>query len=427
MRGSPHSSFFSSESSSTNMESLSESSSSSCPDAPLNTPKPIFSKGSISPSPLQKNFGPDLSLLISTTDTFGGVVRDEYGDDEDSMQTHSVSSVIEIEQDVDGQEIEYAEESLDWIAQAIAPLREFVVPANPRQLFADLQEVAEGDSGSVYAARVLKHDVVGVPTSSSHLAIKSIAIPQTGSAKFKDLQREMKVMKGIRHENILCMDALYVDLVDDSLWIRMELMERSLADVVGLVSEGLSLQERMIGRFASDVLLALEYLQKQHIAHRDVRSDNLLLNSSGVVKLADFSNAARLARDAPMCFEAVGVIYWQAPEMRAGAYNAMKVDVWSLGATVWELAQTEPPFADVQDPREIGDQWPSLSHPEYYSRAFHDFLRLCSRPSSSRPNPSELLNTPFIRNACGRAVNVQLLSQCRAIEENIMQRENDNS
>ncbi|EGO02919.1 hypothetical protein SERLA73DRAFT_176387, partial [Serpula lacrymans var. lacrymans S7.3] len=113
MRGSPHSSFFSSESSSTNMESLSESSSSSCPDAPLNTPKPIFSKGSISPSPLQKNFGPDLSLLISTTDTFGGVVRDEYGDDEDSMQTHSVSSVIEIEQDVDGQEIEYAEESLD--------------------------------------------------------------------------------------------------------------------------------------------------------------------------------------------------------------------------------------------------------------------------------------------------------------------------
>jgi hypothetical protein len=51
------------------------------------------------------------------------------------------------------------------------------------------------------------------------------------------------------------MDAFYVNLVDDSVWIRMELMERSLADVVGLVGEGLSLQERMIARFASDVSL----------------------------------------------------------------------------------------------------------------------------------------------------------------------------
>lgn len=235
----------------------------------------------------------------------------------------------------------------------------------------------------------------------------------------------MELMRGVHHEHVLRMDAFYVNLVDDSVWIRMELMERSLADVVGLVGEGLSLQERMIARFASDVLLALDYLQKHHIAHRDVRSDNLLLNASGIVKVADFSNAVRVTRNSPMCVGAVGVIYWQAPEMRVGAYNALKVDVWSLGATVWELAQTEPPFADVQDPRQIGAQWPALRHPELYSRGFHEFLKLCSRPYASRPNANELLNTPFIRNACGRAVNVQLLSQCRAIEERVLQRENE--
>jgi hypothetical protein len=49
------------------------------------------------------------------------------------------------------------------------------------------------------------------------------------------------------------MDELFVDLVDDALWIVMELMERSLADVVALVEEGLMLQERMIARFARDV------------------------------------------------------------------------------------------------------------------------------------------------------------------------------
>jgi Protein kinase domain. len=80
------------------------------------------------------------------------------------------------------------------------------------------------------------------------------------------------------------------------------------------------------------VLLALEYLQKQHIAHRDVRSDNLLLNSHGVLKLsecflavncqngvlnvchpsADFSNAAQVTPAFPLHSEPVGVIYWQA-------------------------------------------------------------------------------------------------------------------
>lgn len=69
-------------------------------------------------------------------------------------------------------------------------------------------------------------------------------------------------------------------------------------------------------------------------------------------------------------------------------YNALKVDVWSLGATVWEMAQTEPPFSDTQ---QFGDRWPPLRQPKLYSPAFHDFLRKCSDPPSSRPNPSDLL------------------------------------
>jgi serine/threonine protein kinase len=64
------------------------------------------------------------------------------------------------------------------------------------------------------------------------------------------------------------------------------------------------------------MLLALDYLQDKGIAHRDVRSDNLLLSPDGVLKLADFSNAVQLGPNERMRNDLVGVIYWQAPEMR---------------------------------------------------------------------------------------------------------------
>jgi p21-activated kinase 1 len=137
---------------------------------------------------------------------------------------------------------------------------------DPREHYVDLQEIAEGESGSVSVARVvnghklnLSNSLASKSTMSSldakpeYVAIKNVPISPSGSPKLIDLERELTLLKGMRHEHVLGMDALYVDLVEDSLWIRMELMERSLADVVGLVGEGLMIQERMIGRFANDV------------------------------------------------------------------------------------------------------------------------------------------------------------------------------
>ena len=77
---------------------------------------------------------------------------------------------------------------------------------------------------------------------------------------------------------------------------------------------------------------------------------------------------------------------------RSAAYDPLKVDIWSLGATVWEMAQAVPPFADIQDPRQMGTRLPPLSQPEIWSRSFHDFLRLCSEPASTRPCPGDLLD-----------------------------------
>ncbi|EKM74923.1 hypothetical protein AGABI1DRAFT_47208 [Agaricus bisporus var. burnettii JB137-S8] len=327
-----------------------------------------------------------------------------------------------------------------WLSVVVEPLSSFIDEAiEPRDHYVDLQEIAEGESGSIFAARVVpdgsnklrlpehirSRDAEEFKKSNPVLvAIKIITTAPHSpdqewtpeAQKLVDLERELTLMKGLWHENILGLDALYVDLTEDTLWVRMELMERSLADIVGLVVDGLMLQDRMIARFARDVLQALEYLQENRIAHRDVRSDNLLLNSHGVVKLTDFSNAVKLPKESSLRSDPAGVIFWQAPEMRYPNYDALKVDVWSLGATMWEMAETEPPFSDT---KQVQSRWPPLTRPEMWSPAFHSFLRTCSDGAAARKSPTELLKDPFVGNACGRTVIVQLLSQCMNIERMI--------
>ncbi|KAJ7740996.1 hypothetical protein B0H14DRAFT_3608806 [Mycena olivaceomarginata] len=312
-----------------------------------------------------------------------------------------------------------------WVAAAVAPLEDFIdEPTDPREFYDDLQEIAEGESGSVYAATLLPdapiHKLRLPPLVKARdadalskgqqvlVAIKFVALLPGGSQKLVDVQRECALLRGLRCEQLLGLDALYVDMEEDSLWIRMDLMERSLADVVGLVDEGLRLQEpRIVARFANDISCKSTISPTATCALTTCCS-----TAKGILKLADFSNAVGVTPESPLATDVVGVVYWQAPEVRSGSYDPLKIDVWSVGATVWEIAEANPPFSDTQQP---ADRWPPLSEPALYPPSFHDFLRLCSEPAASRPTPKALLETPFVQKACGRPVIVQLLSRCTAI------------
>jgi p21-activated kinase 1 len=151
-----------------------------------------------------------------------------------------------------------------WVESAISPLTEYIDKTiNPRDYYLDLREISDGPGGTIlYVARLAdsRFDDLALPTHveerdqrMAFVAIKSVPILPSGGTKLNEILRELTIMRGIHCENILSMDALYVDPVEDTLWVRMELMTRSLSSIIELSRVGLALSDRLIAGCTKDV------------------------------------------------------------------------------------------------------------------------------------------------------------------------------
>lgn len=102
--------------------------------------------------------------------------------------------------------------------------------------------------------------------------------------------------------------------------------------------------EEIIAYIAREILLGLQALHDKRQLHRDLKSDNILINTNGDVKIADFGFAMQLTKERLNRKSVVGTPAWMPPELiKKEDYNE-KVDIWSLGIVIIELCNGEPPF-----------------------------------------------------------------------------------
>lgn len=274
--------------------------------------------------------------------------------------------------------------------QIISKLQSICTEGDPTTKYCELTKIGQGASGGVYIA----HEVDNL---QSTVAIKQMNLEQ--QPKKELIINEILVMKGSRHPNIVNFIDSY--LLKGDLWVIMEYMEGgSLTEIVthSVMTEG------QIGAVCRETLKGLKFLHLKGVIHRDIKSDNILLNIDGNIKMTDFGFCAQINEINLKRTTMVGTPYWMAPEVVSRKEYGPKVDIWSLGIMVIEMIEGEPPYLNETPLRALyliaTNGTPKLKEPEALSYDVRKFLAWCLQVDfNARANADELLSSKFIQEA----------------------------
>lgn len=280
--------------------------------------------------------------------------------------------------------------------QILAKLKTVVNNDDPTPLFKLIEKAGQGASGAVYLAESLAK-------GNSKVAIKQMDLNLQPRKEL--IINEILVMKDSQHKNIVNFLDSYLRGTSD-LWVIMEYMEGgSLTEVIE--NNDCRLSEKQIAIICFETLKGLQHLHKKHIIHRDIKSDNVLLDAKGNVKITDFGFCAKLTDQRNKRATMVGTPYWMAPEVVKQKEYDEKVDVWSLGIMTIEMIEGEPPYLNEEPLKALyliaTNGTPKLKKPELLSNSIKKFLSICLCVDVRyRALTDELIQHSFIQHKAGK-------------------------
>lgn len=289
---------------------------------------------------------------------------------------------------------------------------------DPNLTWEIIGELGDGAFGKVYKAQN--------KVSGEFAAVKQVEIKT--EEDLEDFTVEIEILYDCQHKNVVGLHEAY--LYNEMLWMFIEFCGGGALDTIMLDLEK-PLTEKQIRFVCHEMCQALDFLHNAKIIHRDLKAGNVLLTMDGQVKLADFGVSAKNTKTNQRRDSFIGTPYWMAPEVivceaiKDNPYN-YKADIWSLGITLIEFAQIEPPNNDMHPMRVLikiqKSDPPTLDQPSRWSHLFSNFISRCLvKDPELRPTAAELLEHPFIKDFNDNKPILNLLSEAKAEVEEIVQ------
>uniref|UniRef100_A0A673HD45 non-specific serine/threonine protein kinase n=1 Tax=Sinocyclocheilus rhinocerous TaxID=307959 RepID=A0A673HD45_9TELE len=282
---------------------------------------------------------------------------------------------------------------------------------NPNDIWEIIGELGDGAFGKVYKAQ---NKETGALAAAKVIETKS-------EEELEDYMVEIDILASCNHQYIVkLLDAFFYD---NNLSIMIEFCPGGAVDATMLELDR-GLEEPQIRVVCKQMLEALQYLHSMKIIHRDLKAGNILLTLDGDIKLADFGVSAKNTKTLQRRDSFIGTPYWMAPEvvmcetMKDAPYD-YKADIWSLGITLIELAQIEPPHHELNPMRVLlkiaKSEPPTLEQPAKWSMEFKDFLKKAlDRNPETRPTTAQLLEHPFVSSVKTNRPLRELVAEAKA-------------
>lgn len=195
-----------------------------------------------------------------------------------------------------------------------------------------LEKIGTGGMSDVYKAKDHK--------LNRFVAVKVLKQEFSENANFVSKFRiEAQAAAGLMHPNIV--NVYDVGEEDGIYYIVMELVEGITLKKYIEKKARLSVKEAI--SIAIQVCMGIEAAHNNHIIHRDIKPQNIIISKEGKVKVTDFG-IAKAATSNTITSNVMGSVHYTSPEQARGGYSDAKSDIYSLGITMFEMLTGRVPF-----------------------------------------------------------------------------------
>ncbi|KAK9902117.1 hypothetical protein WJX75_004920 [Coccomyxa subellipsoidea] len=177
----------------------------------------------------------------------------------------------------------------------------------------------------------------------------------------------------------------------------------------------------------AQVLQGLSYLHRyKHMVHRDIKPANILMDLSGVAKIADFGISAFVDNTLAVCHTFTGTVTYMSPERINSQPYSFPADIWSLGLTLIECVTGRYPYDASGGPLQlmiqVVEEPVPLPAEGSVSPDFRSFVAACMQKDPyKRPTAEGLLSHPFILKHARRRPDMRSFMRCMEDPDSIME------
>ncbi|CAI9765891.1 unnamed protein product [Fraxinus pennsylvanica] len=254
-----------------------------------------------------------------------------------------------------------------WPAWLSAVAGEAINGWTPRRAdtFEKIDKIGQGTYSNVYKAR----DAI----TGKIVALKKVRFDNLEPESVRFMAREILISRRLDHPNVVKLQGLVTSRMSCSLYLVFDYMDHDLAGLAS--SPAIKFTEPQVKCFMHQLLSGLEHCHNRHVLHRDIKGSNLLIDSGGVLKIADFGLASTFDPNnkQPMTSRVV-TLWYRPPELLLGATDyGVGVDLWSAGCILAELFARKPIMTGRTEVEQL-----------------HRIFKLCGSPSEEYWKKSKL-------------------------------------